>query len=516
MAIALLGTQAPRVANSPAYAWTAADDAAYLASSYGLTPDPWQYDVIAAWLGESKNGRLVAGRCGLAVPRQNGKNGVLEIVELYKMVAQGRKILHTAHEVKTARKAFLRLKSFFENERKWPEMAALAKEIRLTNGQEAIVLHAVDCDVKGHRNTDCGCSGGGSVEFVARSRGSGRGFTVDDLVCDEAQELTDEQLEALLPTISASPQGDPQQIYTGTPPVPRGPGEVFSRLRREGVAGTAKRLSWIEWSIPDDVLPEDAIKHWRDNAAATNPALGKRLNLSTVEDELGAMSPEGFCRERLGQWPSGVARTRAIKAADWSATAVTEPPTDGVRSFGVAFNVDGTRAALAGSIKHAGGVYVEVVDAMSGDLEAGVESLASWLSERWRQVAMIAISGQSWSAALKQALLDRGVPDVVIHVLSGPEVFASSSMLLDALVESAKAVRDGGQPTLTHPLGQETDHLEKSVAVVDKKLRVKTSGAWAWEATTEDGDETPVEAISFAHWAARTSKRNPNRTQVLL
>ena len=37
--------------------------------------------------------------------------------------------------------------------------------------------------------------GGGAIEFIARSRGSGRGFTVDDLVCDEAQELTDEQLD---------------------------------------------------------------------------------------------------------------------------------------------------------------------------------------------------------------------------------------------------------------------------------------------------------------------------------
>lgn len=32
---------------------------------------------------------------------------------------------------------------------------------------------------------------------------------------DGAQDLTDEQLEALLPTICAAPSGDPQQIYTG-------------------------------------------------------------------------------------------------------------------------------------------------------------------------------------------------------------------------------------------------------------------------------------------------------------
>jgi hypothetical protein len=59
---------------------------------------------------------------------------------------------------------------------------------------------------------------GGSIEFIARSSGSGRGFTVDVLVCDEDQDLTDEELAALLPTISAAPSGNPMVILTGTPP----------------------------------------------------------------------------------------------------------------------------------------------------------------------------------------------------------------------------------------------------------------------------------------------------------
>ena len=72
--------------------------------------------------------------------------------------------LHTAHEVKTTRKAFKRLKHFFgeivnDPNAKFPELNALVTEIRSTNGQEAIYL-----------------STGGSVEFIARSKGSGRGF----------------------------------------------------------------------------------------------------------------------------------------------------------------------------------------------------------------------------------------------------------------------------------------------------------------------------------------------------
>jgi hypothetical protein len=111
-----------------------------LSSAYGLAPDVWQAQVLEDWLARSgRGGKFASLTCGLAVPRQNGKNAILEMRELFGMVQLGEKFLHTAHEVKTARKAFLRLASFFENTRKWPEMADLVKDIRRTNGQEAIV-----------------------------------------------------------------------------------------------------------------------------------------------------------------------------------------------------------------------------------------------------------------------------------------------------------------------------------------------------------------------------------------
>jgi phage terminase large subunit-like protein len=214
---AVLSRSLPRVRHAPRAASSDADDATFLASGYGLTPDPWQEDILDDWLGRRADGQWAAAKCGLCVPRQNGKNALLEMRELFGMVALGEKFLHTAHEVKTARKAFLRIASFFENVRQYPELAALAKEIRKTNGQEAIVL-----------------TNGGSIEFIARSKGSGRGFTVDVLVCDEAQFLSDEEFEALGYTVAAAPLGNPQFIVTGTPPDPEKgeAGEVLTRLRR--------------------------------------------------------------------------------------------------------------------------------------------------------------------------------------------------------------------------------------------------------------------------------------------
>ncbi len=476
------GNQAPRIQYAPTHHWSAGDDAAFLASSYGLTPDPWQFDIISDWLGEDRKGRLTAGRCGLAVPRQNGKNGVLEVVELYKIVVQGRKILHTAHEVKTTRKAFLRLKSFFENDRKYPELAALVDSIRQTNGQEAILL-----------------TNGGSVEFIARSRGSGRGFTVDDLVLDEAQELTDEQLEALLPAISSAPSGDPQQIYTGTPPVPRGPGDVFVRVRRDGVAKKAKRLSWHEWSIPDDMPVEEAVRKWRTLAADTNPALGRRLNILTIEDEHGAMSPEGFCRERLGQWHDAAKDGPTVFApSSWKSLSIAEDaiPATGRKVYAVEFAWDGSGVALAAALRPADGpVHVEGI--RQAPMGEGTRWLSEWLIERHAEAAQIVVHGKGMAEALVNSLHDGGVRNKKVILVPGfTETVAAHAMFEEAI----KAAE------LTH---LDDDALTRQVTAA-RKMPIGKAGGFGW--TAPEGESVlMLNAITFAHWGARITKRNPSK-----
>lgn len=474
-----VGSQVPRIAHEPDLRWSDGDDAIFLGSSYGLTPDEWQARVIRSWLATDRNGRLRVGRAGLAVPRQNGKNGILEIVELFKMVAQGRKILHTAHEVKTARKAFLRLASFFENERKFPEMAELVSEIRRTNGQEAIVL-----------------VNGGSCEFVARSRGSGRGFTVDDLVCDEAQELTDEQLEALLPTISSAPSGDPQQIYTGTPPGPGVPGVVFTRVREHGVLGNDKRLSWHEWSIPDDVLPAVAVRSWRELAFETNPALGVRLNIQTVKDELGAMSMEGFCRERLGKWSVGGSSLKAVQFPRWRRLTVTaeEAPQVGVTVFAVRFSVNGLVAAVGVARRPPSGpIHVEGVEVF--DMAAGIAPIVDFLVGKADGAAHIVVDGKSGADLLIQALRDRGVRNKRLIVKMTPDLVTQAcSSLLQALAETG----------LSH-IGQPVLDRQVEVAVPRK---IGNFGGFGWGAP--DGEDVSLfEAVTYAFLFAKTTRRRP-------
>ncbi|KEY33677.1 hypothetical protein FB33_2660, partial [Cutibacterium acnes] len=169
---------------------------------------------------------------------------------------------------------FLRVGSFFGNEGQVPYLYRMVKTIRATNGQEAIVLHHPDCATFERK---CGCPGWGSVEFVARSRGSARGFTVDDLVCDEAQGLSGEQLGGLLPTVSAAPSGDPQQIFLGTPPGPLADGSVVLRLRGQALSG-GKRIAWTEFSFPDESDPDVGSRLWRKLGGEPNPALGRGRN----------------------------------------------------------------------------------------------------------------------------------------------------------------------------------------------------------------------------------------------
>lgn len=485
-------SQVPRLRLAPARpAKTFGPEACTLAADYGLTADPWQELVLDDWLAADRSNRWRAMTCGLTLPRQNGKNACLEIRELFGVVGLGEKILHTAHEMKTARKHFKRLKHFFGDRAndpaaKFPELNGLVESIRNVNGQEAVFL-----------------ANGGSIELVARSRGSARGFTVDVIVIDEAQELSDDALEAMISTVSSAPTGNPQVIWTGTVPGPNSVGDAFTRLRRQAIDEHPGGICWHEWS-PDPRRQADP-DDW-ELIRAVNPGLGSgRLLESVIRSERKSLSEAGFARERLGLWPAGNGARRAISDQLWRATAAP-PPADGVRCFAVAFSGDGTRQALAGAVKHDGGIHVNVIGSQTGDAEAGVAPVADWLAARWRRTAVIEILGGSGGPALADALHARGVPRRIVHQATTADYLASCSMLMEGLRTGA----------VTHPAGTAPgDVLDSSVAVCDRKRR-RVDGAFGWEATTADGDETPLEAVSMAAWAAKNTRRRPGRKQEVL
>lgn len=454
---AVRGVQHPLVASVPPGDDAEADDAIFLASRYGLTPDPWQEFVLRSWLARKGN-RWAASRCGLALPRQNGKNALLEIRELFGVVVLGEKWLHTAHEVKTARKAFIRLSSFFENPRQYPELADLVADIRKTNGQEAIVL-----------------TNGGSVEFVARSKGSARGFTVDCLAIDEAQELGDEALEALVPTTSAGPMGNPQWIFTGTPPGPKANGEVFTRTRMAGKGGKDKSLSWIEWGAPRDADLDD-----REAWAQANPALGFRLSLSVIEEERKTFDDLGFARERLGQWDE-FDESAFLSITSWLACA--DPAVD-ARSSRPVFAIDvAPHHASASIVAVAPGerLVVELVEQRAG---------ASWLVPRVREL----VERYGGSLALNSA---GPVGSMIPELASDPFVDVRGADYTKACGLLVATVNERG---LTH-----RGEPGFAQAVVGAKTRTSGDG-FTWARTTSAVDITPLVAATVGLWAVSVER----------
>ena len=379
-------------------------------------------------------------------------------------------------------KAFKRLKSFFGNKRndpeaKYPELNALVESISNTNGQEAILL-----------------KNGGSIEFSSRSRGGSRGFTVDLTVYDEAQELTDEQLEASAPAKSAAPLNNPQSIYLGTPPNHNIPAEVFGRVRKNALL-ELPRICWHEWSVEEVGDVRD-----RERWYACNPALGIRIMESSIEDELNSMSEDGFARERLAWWISSV-QNAVFDFAQWKSLAVSDTPGDGKIVYGVKFSADGKRVCLAVALKPPSGkVHIEVIEHRS--TASGTKWLVDWIEARWRKAALVVIDGKSGAQSLYEELKSRKVGKTTVPPPpQAKEAIAAYQMILNDVRE--ESITHYGQPVL-------------DVAVENAvKRKIGSDGGFGY-AGAGGADVSPLEACALALWGVKTTKRNPNRKQEIL
>jgi len=294
----LLGSQVPRICSLPPFDTDASGkNAVRLAGLAGLQLDPWQRLVIESGL-RRRAGKWAAFEVALIVARQNGKGSVLEALELAALFLfpDVRLILHSAHEFKTAAEAFLRIRALIEDR---PDFDRKVSRVRTAAGAEAIEL-----------------KDGKRLRFVARSSGSGRGFTSDLVILDEAYRLGDQEMAALLPTLSARP--DPQVWYTSTA------GDELSvqlgRVRARGEAGSDPSLAFLEWSADERAHDPADPADW----ARANPGLGIRIPADYVGREMAALGPEAFARERLsiGTYPSDLAGAWSVVSEDaWGACA---------------------------------------------------------------------------------------------------------------------------------------------------------------------------------------------------
>nr|CAJ1761391.1 terminase large subunit [uncultured phage] len=479
-----------RVYREGEVAYTEVDDAVALGEDLGISPFPWQYGILTDWCACNADGKPTYVTCGLDVPRQNGKNAILEIYELYRLAVCGWHILHTAHRVKTAKKSFMRLVRYFTDERH-PEIIALVERIRRTNGEEAIFL-----------------KNGASIEFIARTNGTARGFDDIQLVAyDEAQELTDPQYDAIAYTLAASSTGERQILYAGTPPNERSAGTVFPRVRKSILDGGMRRMCWSSWATeklpPKDCTFADIL----DEIYESNPSMGYVLDEGYTESEFAGAKGNisGFSHERLDWW-SGSSSASVIDEGLWYSLAIPREsvPKDGKKTFGVKFSPDGSQIALcACRLKEDGSAYVEHIG--QGTLADGLSWLTDFLcTEKTSDTtAAVAVDGRNGAAALLDRLRD-WYPRQALYATSTRDVVAATSMFSQALIDKSVTHWDGGENN-----GQQA--FNESALEARKRL-IGNDGGWAY-----GGDNsTPIEAAVIAYWAAKTTKRDPDGGCVIL
>ncbi|MBQ2597918.1 MAG: hypothetical protein II581_08435 [Oscillospiraceae bacterium] len=474
----MIGSQEPRIQIEPQRASTDGEDAAILMEAYGNRLDAWQKLVLDCWLGRDEDGNYNVTSAGLAVPRQNGKNVCIEGLEFFGLMINGERILHTAHQVRTSKKSFRRLVNMF-TDKHHPEIMSTVKTIRYTNGEEAIEL-----------------TNGGTIEFLARSRQAARGFDgISRIVFDEAQELTDDQVEAIMATLSASDTGTRQLIYAGTPPYPNCPGEVFRRRRKSCLDDPGPHDAWHEWSVAAKDIGQIKVGD-RSVWYMTNPALGIRLSEEFTAEELGTMSADGFARERLGWWSPVLTDEpdRAISASAWNACKSKRPKPEGKTAYGVKFTPDGATVALCGAvIPEDGDARISLIE--KKQTGQGIQWLADWLNQRSGKASCVVIDGRNgvdvlvekitgkdgtWKA--KNSVIRPGVRDVI----------ASVSVLTDALA---------GETVTWYELQEELN--DSAMTAIKRPI----GGGWGFGGE----NSAPIEAAALALWGAKTSKRDPNR-----
>ena len=185
------GHQRPRLSALPARrAGSAGPDAIEFAESLGYELDDWQQWVIDGMLSEDEGRRLCATLCLLIMPRQNGKNVVIEVIELYVFfVLEWREIIHSAHLQATSASHMKRLRDVIDAN---PDLAAVC-EFREANGKERLVRFTDETKTRAVAE----------IAFITRTKKVGRGKSPRLVVIDEALYVTDAQIDAMVPSMSA-------------------------------------------------------------------------------------------------------------------------------------------------------------------------------------------------------------------------------------------------------------------------------------------------------------------------
>lgn len=483
-----VGSQEPTFKHVGEYAYSYGQEVAEMfREDGGATFMPAQERELEIMLARNADGSPAAMTLGISEARQNGKSYSARYYATYMSDFEHRAVLYSAHHSSTTAKMFKALCDLFESPELYPEFAEDVKTISHARGYEGIYF-------KSWKDDDGNVHPGGCIEFATRTNSGSRGGTYSVIIFDEAQELTSEQQEGMLPTMSASADASraelmPQQIFIGTPPGHAGKGDVFRDMHDDAHKNNGTATWWLEWSVDDlrQLTREEAL----EEAYKTNPAMGYRIAEKTVLNEFDTMHLDGFFRERLGWW-TPVKETKEVKAIDesaWDACASNDPKPEGKTAYGIKFSVDGSEVCLCGAvIPTAGKARVSIIDRKPTG--QGIRWLADFLNQRYSRACCVVIDGRNGVDVLIDRIADTWRMKDAIIKPNAKEMLAAVGTMIDSINEQS----------VTWYKPQEA--LRNSAVTSTKR---DLAGGWAFGGE----DSIPIEAASLALWGARTSKRDP-------
>ena len=456
------------------------DEAIDLAREYGRPPDAEQCIAIDAMCSFRAGARWAALESAVLEPRQNGKTGgiVLPPVMFDFFFLKPDKIVWTAHLFKTARESFTDIRNIIDG---CHALAKRVKKITYANGEEAIELN-----------------NGSRLEFLARSKGGGRGIGGKRIVMDEALFLPSEAMGALMPTLAArSMTGDPHIMYASSAGVLGS--DHLRGLRDRGRKGNDPSLIWVEWCAPGswdkpgcDLGPECPHSTETDGCALddeylwklANPALGRRISVEYIRAERRALPPEEFGRERLGWFtePAGVDVEALVEK--WTACADPESRPSSRPVF--------------------------MIDAAPGLRSAAIVA-AMWRPDGRPHLEVVAHEpGSTWVAARAERLQKHRPLDWVIDP-GGPAGALLPDLRAAGVDPREMSTRDLGQACSAFVAAIDDEwvrHLDDPVLLRAFRAASKRDmgdGLWAWSRRKSGGDICPLVGATGAFWGLSVS-----------
>lgn len=444
----------------------------------------WQETPLRDWSTLGTSGKFTHRRCGLSVPRQSGKSHDAIIWAAFLVLQLGYTVLWTDHNYATTCEMLRRFREIFGRRADDPEAPrAINRRVKSSSSKTAQELFEF--------------TNGGALLFSTRTDSASLGFKFDVIVYDEAQKLTESQLQTLAPTQTFAPHHNAQSLFIGTPTRAGEPQGVFRDMRANAWSDCPDDdLCWLEYGAAELGDPFDESR-W----PTVNPTLAE--GLVSVEDiRTGVRSmknnPLGVAQEYLGYWLPECEQLAAplIGEALWAESRVSSRAClakPSAVAYGVKFSADGSYLALAVAEQFTDGSKTCLSLPFCEPTERGTDWLVAWLAARATRAKSVCVDGKAGAGAVCDALDALGMPRGYVMRPSADEAITAANLVL-------QAARD---QTVTH-LANEALDLS---AATSTRRDIGKAGGWGFGGE----NSAPIEACGLALLALQNSKRNPKR-----